>query len=169
MRRYGTPNEIVTDKLRSYVSAATELGRAGWQITKRCANNGAEYSNLTVMLLSQRRFHCWSYGKGSTIKHWLLGSFVWQHPDCKSKIYKQLSTLCNQRFVLFLLMRFMILISTCVLLGGCIEIYRDTRAVTCLKSLYFPPGSKNHEQSKQWARAWKVDRIGCYGVTQIKK
>ena len=66
-------------------------------------------------------------------------------------------------------MRCLILISACVLLGGCIEAYRDTRAVTCLKSLYFPPGSKNHEQSKQWAGAWKIDRIGCYGVTQIKK
>ena len=77
--------------------------------------------------------------------------------------------MCHLRFMLPYAMRFMIVTSVCMFLGGCIEIYRDTRAVTCLKSIYFPPGSKNHEQSKQWARAWKVDRIGCYGVTQIKK
>lgn len=66
-------------------------------------------------------------------------------------------------------MRFIVVCSSFLILGGCVEIYRDTRAVTCMKSLYFPPGSKNHEQSKQWARAWKIDRIGCYGVTKLNK
>ncbi len=35
MRRYGSPNAIVTDKLRSYSSAAKELGFADKQVTGR--------------------------------------------------------------------------------------------------------------------------------------
>ena len=35
MRRYGSPNEIVTDRLRSYSAAAKELGCADKQITER--------------------------------------------------------------------------------------------------------------------------------------
>ena len=35
MRRYGSPNEIVTDKLRSYGAAAKELGCAEKQVTKQ--------------------------------------------------------------------------------------------------------------------------------------
>ena len=35
MRRYGSPNEIVTDKLRSYSAAAKELGCSEKQVTKR--------------------------------------------------------------------------------------------------------------------------------------
>ena len=42
MRRYGSPNEIVTDKLGSYSAAAKELGCADRQVTKRWANNRAE-------------------------------------------------------------------------------------------------------------------------------
>ena len=35
MRRYGSTNEIVTDKLRSYSAAAKELGCSEKQVTKR--------------------------------------------------------------------------------------------------------------------------------------
>ena len=35
MRRYGSPNEIVTDKLGSYVAAARELGCPEKRVTKR--------------------------------------------------------------------------------------------------------------------------------------
>ena len=44
MRRYGSPNEIVTDKLRSYSAAARELGCPEKQVTKRWANNRVENS-----------------------------------------------------------------------------------------------------------------------------
>jgi len=54
-------------------------------------------------------------------------------------------------------------------LGGCIETYRDAGKVVCLKSLYFPSGSQHIEESKQWAKAWKIDRLGCHGVTNIQK
>jgi hypothetical protein len=37
MRRYGSPNEIVTDMLRSYSAAAWDLGCAEKQVTKRWA------------------------------------------------------------------------------------------------------------------------------------
>ena len=46
MQRYGSPNEIVTDKLRSYRAAANELGCLEKRVTKRCANNRAENSHL---------------------------------------------------------------------------------------------------------------------------
>jgi putative transposase len=38
---YGSPNEIVTDKLRSYRAAAKELGCSEKKVTKRWANNRA--------------------------------------------------------------------------------------------------------------------------------
>ena len=46
MPRYGSPNEIVTDKPRSYSAATKELGCSGKQVTKRWANNRAENSHL---------------------------------------------------------------------------------------------------------------------------
>jgi putative transposase len=46
MRRHGSPNEIVTDKLRSYSAAAKELGCLEKQVTGRWANNRAENSHL---------------------------------------------------------------------------------------------------------------------------
>ena len=46
MRRYGSPNEIVTDKLGSYGAAARELGCSKKQVTKRWANNRVENSHL---------------------------------------------------------------------------------------------------------------------------
>ena len=39
MRRYGSPKQIVTDKLRSYSAATKELGCSGKQVTERWANN----------------------------------------------------------------------------------------------------------------------------------
>ena len=41
-RRYGSPNEIVTDKRRSYGAAARELGCSRKQVTKQWANNRVE-------------------------------------------------------------------------------------------------------------------------------
>ena len=46
MRRYGSPNEIVTDKLGSYGAAARDLGCSEKQVTKRWANNRVENSHL---------------------------------------------------------------------------------------------------------------------------
>ena len=46
MRRYGSPNEIVIDRLRSYSAAAKELGCADKQVIKRWANNRVENSHL---------------------------------------------------------------------------------------------------------------------------
>ena len=46
MRRYGSSNEIVTEKLRSYGPAAKELGCLEKQITERWANNRVENSYL---------------------------------------------------------------------------------------------------------------------------
>ena len=46
MRRYGSPNEIVTDKLGSYGAAAKELGCPEKQVIKRWANNRVENSHL---------------------------------------------------------------------------------------------------------------------------
>jgi len=46
MRRYGSPNKIVTDKLRSYSAAAKELGCLDKQVTGRWANNRVENSHL---------------------------------------------------------------------------------------------------------------------------
>ena len=44
MRRYGSSNEIVTDRLGSYSAAVKELGCADKQITERWANNRVENS-----------------------------------------------------------------------------------------------------------------------------
>ena len=62
MRRYGSPNEIVTDKLASYGAAARELGCSEKQVTKRWANNRAENSHLPFRrreraMLRFRRMH----------------------------------------------------------------------------------------------------------------
>ena len=62
MRRYGAPNEIVTDRLRSYSAAAKELGCADKQVTQRWANNRAENSHLPFRrreraMLRFRRMH----------------------------------------------------------------------------------------------------------------
>ena len=46
IRRYGSPNEIVTDKLRSYSATAKELGCSNKQVTMRWANNRVENSYL---------------------------------------------------------------------------------------------------------------------------
>ena len=62
MRRYGSPNEIVIDKLGSYGAAARELGCSKKQVTKRWVNNRAENSNLPFRrreraMLRLRRMH----------------------------------------------------------------------------------------------------------------
>lgn len=46
MRRYGRPDTIVTDKLRSYCAAMKEIGNAGKRETGRWLNNRAENSHL---------------------------------------------------------------------------------------------------------------------------
>ena len=62
MRRYGSPNKIVTDKLRSYSAAAKELGCSEKQVTERWANNRVENSHLPFRrreraMLRFRRMH----------------------------------------------------------------------------------------------------------------
>ena len=46
MKRYGNPEIIVTDKLRSYGAAMKVIGNADRQETGRWQNNGAENSHL---------------------------------------------------------------------------------------------------------------------------
>ena len=46
MKRYGQPQLIVTDKLRSYGAARKVIGNAGRQETGRWLNNRAENSHL---------------------------------------------------------------------------------------------------------------------------
>lgn len=46
MKRYGSPQEVVTDRLRSYGAAMRELGNANRQATGRHENNRAENSHL---------------------------------------------------------------------------------------------------------------------------
>ena len=62
MRRYGSPDEIVTGKLGSYGAAARELGCSEKQVTMRWANNRVENSHLTFQrreraMLRLRRMH----------------------------------------------------------------------------------------------------------------
>ena len=45
MKRYGRPNVIVTDRLRSYPAAMKIIGNAGRQETGRWLNNRAENSH----------------------------------------------------------------------------------------------------------------------------
>ncbi|MGX6647860.1 IS6 family transposase [Maricaulaceae bacterium MS644] len=46
MKRHGRPEEVVTDRLRSYRAAMNEIGNAARQITGRHENNRAENSHL---------------------------------------------------------------------------------------------------------------------------
>ena len=46
MKRYGRPEEVVTDRLRSYGAAMREIGNADRQATGRHENNRAENSHL---------------------------------------------------------------------------------------------------------------------------
>lgn len=48
MRRYGQPNQIVTDRLPTYWAALKELGAAERQATGRWLNNRAENSHLPL-------------------------------------------------------------------------------------------------------------------------
>ena len=48
MKRYGPPEIIVTDRLRSYKAAMKEIGNPQRQVTKRWANNRAENSHLPL-------------------------------------------------------------------------------------------------------------------------
>jgi len=62
MRRFGSPSEIVMDKLRSYSAAAIELDCSGKQVTQRWANNRVENSHLPFRrreraMLRFRRMH----------------------------------------------------------------------------------------------------------------
>ena len=62
MRRHGSPDKIVTDKLRSYSAATKELGCSDKQVTKRWANNRVENSHLPFRrrkraMLRFRRMH----------------------------------------------------------------------------------------------------------------
>ena len=62
MRRYGSPDKIVTDKLRSYSAATKELGCSDKQVTERWANNRVENSHLPFRrreraMLRFRRMH----------------------------------------------------------------------------------------------------------------
>ena len=62
MRRYGSPNEIVTDRLGFYSAAAKELGCSDKQVTGRWANNRVENSHLPFrrrerVILRFRRMH----------------------------------------------------------------------------------------------------------------
>ncbi len=49
MKRYGSPQEVVTDRLRSYGAAMRELGNANRQATGRHENNRAENSHLPFL------------------------------------------------------------------------------------------------------------------------
>ena len=53
MKRYGSPEFIVTDLLRSYKAAMKEIGNVRRQVTKRSANNRAENSHLPLLRRQQ--------------------------------------------------------------------------------------------------------------------
>ncbi len=57
MRRYGRPNAIVTDKLRSYGAALKEIGNADRQETGRWVNNRAENSHLPFRRRERAMLH----------------------------------------------------------------------------------------------------------------
>ena len=72
MKRYGRPDVIVTDRLRSYGAAMKVIGNAGKQQTGRWLNNRAENSHLPFRrreraMLRFRRMHC-------------LQKFAWEYP-----------------------------------------------------------------------------------------
>ena len=54
MKRYGNPEVITTDGLRSYKAAMTELGNAAKQQVGRWANNRAENSHLPLRRRKER-------------------------------------------------------------------------------------------------------------------
>lgn len=49
MKRYGRPEEVVTDRLRSYGAAMREIGNANRLVTGRHENNRAENSHLPFL------------------------------------------------------------------------------------------------------------------------
>ncbi len=62
MKRHGRPDELVTDKLRSYGAALRELGIQGKRVTERWENNRAENSHQPFRrreraMLRFRRMH----------------------------------------------------------------------------------------------------------------
>ena len=92
MRRYGSPNKIVTDRLWSYSEAAKELDRADKQVTKRWANNRAENSHLPFRrreraMLRFRRMH--SLQKFASIHASFHNLFNSQRSLSKRSIFKR--------------------------------------------------------------------------------
>ncbi len=62
MKRHGRPEELVTDKLRSYGAALKEIGAEDRQVTERLENNRAENSHQPFRwreraMLRFRRMH----------------------------------------------------------------------------------------------------------------
>ncbi len=91
MRRYGSPNEIVMDKLRSYSAATKELGCSEKQVTERWANNRVENSHLPFRrreraMLRFRRMH--SLQKFASIHALLHNLFNSQRSLSKRSTFK---------------------------------------------------------------------------------
>ena len=87
MKRYGIPDVIVTDRLRSYGAAMKVIGNAGKQQAGRWLNNRAENSHLPFRRRERamsrfRRMHCLQ-------KFASVHSFVHKHFDQERHLYSR--------------------------------------------------------------------------------
>ena len=85
MKRYGRPDAIITDRLRSYRAALRELGGSGLQQAGRWLNNRAENSHLPFRrrehaMLRFRRMQ--SLQKFATVHSSVYNHFNLRRPIC---------------------------------------------------------------------------------------
>ncbi|MCH7498048.1 MAG: IS6 family transposase [Candidatus Marinimicrobia bacterium] len=94
MKRYGKPDVIVTDKLRSYGAAMKAIGNVEKQQTGRWLNNRAENSHLPFRrreraMLRFRRMHCLQ-------KFASVHSFVHNHFNQERHLYSRANFKLNR-------------------------------------------------------------------------
>ena len=91
MKRYGRPEMVVTDKLRSYKSALRKLGNANRQKTGRWLNNRAENSHqplrrrekITTRFRSTRSLQEFAASQSSIHNHFNLERHLYSRSDFK--------------------------------------------------------------------------------------
>lgn len=91
MKRYGAPDQVVTDKLPSYKAAFRELGIAGRQVTGRWLNNRAETSHqpfrrrekIMNRFMSMRSLQKFAAIQSSVYNHFNLERHVYRRSDFK--------------------------------------------------------------------------------------
>ena len=94
MKRYGQPEVVVTDKLRSYGAAMKVIGNADRQETGRWANNRAENSHLPFR---RRERAMLRFRRTATLQKFVsVHAFIQNHFNKESHLYSRANSKLNR-------------------------------------------------------------------------